>query len=59
MGDMELSLALMIPTYLQRRGELDYLQESSKDRTFLQEALDVLFTECYNAYNGLVYAFGL
>jgi len=51
MGDTELSLALMVPTYLQRRRELDYQRESSKEGTFFQEALDVIPTVGYNAYN--------
>jgi len=51
LGDTLLSLALIPPTYLERRNELDYNTESKRKRTYLQEMLKVLFDESYRGYN--------
>ncbi len=52
LGDTLLSLALIPPTYLERRNELDYSVESKRKRTYLQENLKILFDESYTGYNG-------
>ncbi len=52
LGDTQLALGLVIPTYLLRRGELDYSEESQAQDTVLQKALGLLFDESLGAYSG-------
>ncbi|MCG3206057.1 MAG: hypothetical protein KCHDKBKB_02783 [Elusimicrobia bacterium] len=51
MGDTLLSLALMAPTYLLRRGELSYEIETNSTDTLLQKSLTILFEESAQAYS--------
>ena len=45
-----ISLALMPPTYLLRRGELDYVHENIQPDTFLRQSLRMLFDRSFNIY---------
>lgn len=48
LGDTLLSLALMPPTYLERRDEL----KGEESNAFLEESLKILFENSYSAYSG-------
>jgi len=52
LGDILLSIGLMVPTYLLRRNELQYKNETQHKNTFLQRALTLLFDEAYEVYQG-------
>lgn len=52
LGDTLLSLALIPPTYLERRGELDVARESSGEPSLLKRSLETLFATAFSAYNG-------
>jgi len=53
LGDTMLALSLMPSTYLLRRKELSYQQESQQGSTFLRKSLGVMFKEAYRAYTGM------
>jgi hypothetical protein len=53
LGDALLSLALMIPTYYERRNELNYEKEKTEQETPLQRSLWLLFKEAQRAFTGL------
>jgi len=53
LGDTLLSLSLIPPTYLLRRGELSYETESGNHETFLQKAMQTLFELAENSYGSI------
>ncbi|MBP9855288.1 MAG: hypothetical protein KBD53_10530 [Candidatus Omnitrophica bacterium] len=53
LGDTLLSLALIIPTYYERRGELNYEKEKGNQPTPLQNNLRLLFEEAQKSFTGL------
>ena len=52
LGDMLLSIALVVDEYLLRRGELNYEYEAASEDTLLNQALQILFEEAYRAFVG-------
>ncbi|MBF0490715.1 MAG: hypothetical protein HQL15_08915 [Candidatus Omnitrophica bacterium] len=52
LGDTLFSMSLIIDTYLLRRKELNYQQETDQKDTVLQEALKILFIQGIEDYRG-------